>query len=147
MLEQIERGLSAEDPKLVHTLRGTSLRRRAQQRALVAGLVFVLGIGVLLAGAITNIIPLGVAGFVVMLASALVGLNALRNQNTAPAVRQQDAGPAGEPARGKRGLGVVDGGRAGRPSRGRSKPASSGGFMNRMEQRWRRRRDQQNGGF
>ncbi|TIC80967.1 DUF3040 domain-containing protein [Nocardioides sp. GY 10127] len=140
MLEQIERGLSAEDPKFVSTLRGTSLRRRAQQRALIAGVVFVLGVGILLAGAMTKLVPLGVAGFVVMLGSAVFGLNALRTQNTGPAAAAptQSAHPS---TRSRRGLGVVDGGKAHRPAR------TSGSFMDRMEARWQRRRNQQNRGF
>ena len=37
LLEQMERALVEEDPKLASTLRGTSLRRSARRRAIVAG--------------------------------------------------------------------------------------------------------------
>jgi len=45
-LEQMERALVQEDPKLASTLRGTNLRRAAQRRAILAGVCFVAGVGV-----------------------------------------------------------------------------------------------------
>lgn len=77
LLEQMERALSAEDPKFASTLRGNSFRRATRQRAIVAGLVFLGGIALLMAGAVTEVIPVSVLGFVVMLASATFGLSAL----------------------------------------------------------------------
>src|SRR5689334_1403303 len=74
----MERALVQEDPKLASTLRGTNLRRAAQRRAILAGLCFVVGIAVLMTGAIGRITLVGVLGFLVMLASATVGLAALR---------------------------------------------------------------------
>ena len=94
-LEQMERALVQEDPKLASTLRGTNLRRAAQRRAILAGVCFVAGVGVLMAGAIGRITLVGVLGFVVMLASATVGLAAIRGTSSAhkPAVRgHQQAG-------------------------------------------------------
>ena len=40
LLEQMERALVEEDPKFASTLRGTSLRRSARRRAILAGVVF-----------------------------------------------------------------------------------------------------------
>jgi hypothetical protein len=77
-LEQMERALVQEDPKLASTLRGTNLRRAAQRRAILAGVCFVVGLAVLMGGAIGRITVVGVVGFVIMLASATVGLAALR---------------------------------------------------------------------
>ena len=140
LLEQMERALSEEDPKFVSTLRGTSLRKAARRRAVLAGVVFVLGIVLLMTGAVTKIWPIGIAGFVVMLASATLGLNALRGQ-------AQAAPPAAAAPGRSTGAGftVIDGGRRGRSSRTRA-PRSSGSFMERVEERWRRRREE-NGGF
>ena len=45
LLEQMEQALAQEDPKFVSTLRGSSLERVARMRTIVAGVVFVLGIG------------------------------------------------------------------------------------------------------
>jgi hypothetical protein len=93
-LEQMERALVQEDPKLASTLRGTNLRRAARRRAILAGICFVAGLAVLMAGAIGRITLVGVLGFVVMLAAATVGLAAIRGPSSShsPAVRHQQAG-------------------------------------------------------
>jgi hypothetical protein len=134
LLEQMERALVEEDPKFASALRGTSFRRSARRRAFVAGIAFVIGVAVLMAGAILRITPLGIAGFVVMLLSATIGLTAIRGHS-------RQATPT-DPAEGHPALRVVEGGRirARRPRR-----QSNHSFMERMEERWRRRRD--NNGF
>jgi hypothetical protein len=137
LLEQMERALVAEDPKLASTLRGTSLRASARRRALLAGLVFLVGVGVLMTGAVLQQTVVGIVGFVVMLASAYVALSAWRGQN-AP-----ESAPAPEPG-GQPRLSVVEGGGRGRKRSARGKTArtgSSGSMMERFEERWRRRRD------
>ena len=141
LLEQMERALSEEDPKFASPLRGTSLRRVARRRAVVAGVVFVVGIVILMTGAITQIWPIGIVGFVVMLGSATFGLNALRTQTQAGPAAQAGA-PSDE--QGERSFTVIDGGRRGK-MRSRQR-GSSGSFMERVEERWRRRREE-NGGF
>ena len=140
LLEQMERALVEEDPKFASTLRGTSLRRSARRRAIAAGFVFLVGIVVLMTGAVTQLWPVGVAGFLIMLVSATVALSAIKGQ---AAVDPRAAAPStGHPS----GFSVVEGGKAHRSRRQRSaRPRSSGTFMERMEERWRRRRD--NGGF
>jgi hypothetical protein len=80
-LEQMERALVQEDPKLASTLRGTSLRRAAQRRAILCGVCFLIGLGVLMAGAIGRLTVVGVLGFVIMLASATIGLTAIRGRS------------------------------------------------------------------
>lgn len=139
LLEQMERALVEEDPKFASTLRGTSLRRSARRRAIVAGVVFVLGIVVLMAGAVSSLIIVGIAGFVIMLVSATVGLTAIRGQQ---------AVAAGEAGRAAHGFTVFEGGRGGgsRTRRRTGAGRSRGSFMERMEERWRRRRDE-GGGF
>jgi len=139
LLEQMERALVEEDPKFASTLRGTSLRRSARRRAILAGVVFVLGIGILMTGAITQLPVIGIAGFVVMLASATVALTAIRGQQSVSAESRSTA------AHPSRGFTVIDGGRTARMRRPRRSRQPSGSFMERMEERWRRRRDQ--GGF
>ena len=54
LLEQMERALVEEDPKFASTLRGTSLRRSARRRAIAAGVVFVLGIAMLMGGVMSG---------------------------------------------------------------------------------------------
>ena len=136
LLEQMERALVAEDPKLASTLRGTAFRRSARRRAIFAGVCFVLGVGVLMTGAVARITTVGIIGFVIMLVSATVGLAAMRGQR-AHAV---DPRTAAHPSRG---FTVIDGGRGGRVRRPRR--GSGHSFMERVEERWRRRRE--SGGF
>ena len=144
LLEQMERALVEEDPKFASTLRGTSLRRSARRRAILAGVVFLVGVTILMTGAITQMPLIGIAGFVVMLGSATVALTAIRGQQAASA--PADPRTAMHPSRG---FTVIDGGRpATRPRRQRRTSAghgSSGSFMERMEERWRRRREQGRG--
>ena len=85
LLEQMERALVEEDPKFASTLRGTSLRSVARRKAVIAGVVFVIGVAVMMTGLVMQRIPVGIVGFVVMLGSATVGLSALRGQRGAPA--------------------------------------------------------------
>ncbi len=132
MLEQMERALVEEDPKFASTLRGTEMRRASRRRAIVAGLVFGVGVVLLMTGAVASQPVIGVLGFVIMLGSAMLALTSLRGR----------AQPVAQEPRESRfeGLGVVDGGRR---DRGRSRrPHADTGFMDRMEERWRRRREQ-----
>ncbi len=156
LLEQMEQALAQEDPKFVSTLRGSSLERVARMRTIAAGVVFVVGIAMLMGGAIAQQIWLGVLGFVVMLGSATIGLAAWRGRH-APAAQPQrsedklfdfDDHPhrfevieGGRPR--PRKLRKPSGRRPGRrPGRGAGKPAKQGTFMQRMEQRWEHRRQQ-----
>ncbi len=67
LLEQIERALYAEDPKFASTVSSTDLRTHARRRVRRAVVLLILGLGGMLAGVVTSTIPLGVAGFCLML--------------------------------------------------------------------------------
>ncbi|MGI8644783.1 MAG: DUF3040 domain-containing protein [Nocardioides sp.] len=140
LLEQMERALVQEDPKLASTLRGTSFRQSARRRAILAGIGFAAGVAVLIAGAYLTITPLGIAGFVIMLGSATMALTALRGTGSTAA---SESGPA-EPA-GRGGFTLIEGGRARRRTTRARQQDTSGSFMERMEARWRRRRDERGG--
>jgi hypothetical protein len=142
LLEQMERALVQEDPKFASTLRGTSFRRAARRKAILAGVVFAVGVTVLMTGAVLQLIPVGVLGFVIMLASATYGLAVLRGRRH-PSTPQQ---PSDFERSGKGGFGVIDGGRKHRPKKSRGHSGGHAPFMNRLEERWRRRRDE-NGGL
>jgi len=151
-LEEMARALAVEDPKFVSALQGRTLRSTARMRSMVAGLVFLAGIAILLGGVMieagTFSILLGALGFCVMLTSAMVGLAAWRgNQAPEEAPSTTDAlfDFDDHPHR----FEVIDGGRASKPKRQprqqrqprqRSR-GNKGTFMQRMEQRWLRRRD------
>lgn len=133
LLEQMERALVEDDPKLAHTLRGTGVQRASRRRAAVAGAAFVVGIVVLMTGAIAAQPVVGIIGFIVMLASATIAVTSLRTP----------AQPSPTPFRDTpQGFGVVDGGARGRSTKRPVRGARSRSpFMDRMEERWRRRRD------
>lgn len=145
LLEQMERALVAEDPKLASTLRGTKLRKRARRQMVLGVLAFILGIAVLMGGVIMQRPLVGVLGFVIMLGSAYLTLNSYKNRNRAMSNAPM---PSNDPTAGLR---VVPGGRSSRTrpsaSRNRSpKQPKQGSMMERFEERWRRRREQ-NGGM
>lgn len=143
LLDQMERALVAEDPKLASAMRGTSRRRSARRRAIVAAAVFVVGIAILMTGAVLSETFIGVAGFVVMLVSAFVALSAWRGQHAAPAVRE--GAHAMTEADRHRSLQGIDGGKSRRRSpRSRSR-GQQHSFLERFEERWRKRRE--NGGL
>jgi len=142
MLEQMERALVEEDPKLASTMRGTTLRRAARRRAIGAGVVFLGGVAVLMGGAVSSSTVIGIVGFVIMLASATLAVAAVRSRQAGTAeAGEQSTDPTGPGA-----FTLIEGGRSrsrgGRtPRQKRGRSGSSGSFMERMEQRWRRRRD------
>jgi hypothetical protein len=139
LLEQMERALVAEDPKLASTMRGTTLRRHARRRAYIAAGVFVAGVIVLMTGAVMTNTVVGIIGFVVMLGSAYVALSSWRGQH--------DVKDDGEESEAPEPFTLIEGGRSRKRSgKGRSSGQQHGSFMERFEERWRRRRDQ-NGGF
>jgi hypothetical protein len=135
LLEQMERALVAEDPKLASTMRGTTLRATARRRAFLAALVFVVGIVVLMTGAVLKNTVVGIAGFVVMLVSAYVALTYWRGQNRTPDKAGSERG--GHPS-----FSVIDGGRAKKRGPRAARAGSHQSLMDRFEERWKRRRDQ-----
>jgi hypothetical protein len=152
LLEQMEHALAQEDPKFASTLRGSTLERVARMRTIAAAAVFVLGVVMLMGGAVAQQTWLGILGFVVMLGSATIGLAAWRGRH-APAAQPQRSGEDqlfdfdDQPRR----FDVIEGGRRSRrmgrlggksTRRPGNKAPKQGTFMQRMEQRWERRRNQ-----
>lgn len=128
LLEQMERALYAEDPKFATSLRSASAGRASRGRAAFGVLVLLGGITLLMLGAILPLIPLGVAGFVVMVVGATLTYLGLRGRPAAAAAAEGE----GETA-----PGATTGGAAPRKA-----PKQSSGFMDRLEDRWRKRRDE-----
>jgi hypothetical protein len=126
-LEQIEHALYTQFPKLAQAVRSHDPRVHYKRRALQAAVLFLLGVGMLLAGVISKIIFVGVGGFVVMLASAMWALTSWRHMGGGTASR-------GALARGGAGPGRRRSRRARRNRAGMS-------FMERLEERWRRRQE------
>ncbi|MEZ0071863.1 DUF3040 domain-containing protein [Planotetraspora sp. GP83] len=117
LLDQIEQALYAEDPKWANTVRISDPRNHYKRRLVKASIGFVLGVVMLMVGVVTSWI-VGVAGFVVMLATCLWGLSSWKRMN---------------------GFGGESSAAPGRP---RGRRPQRQGFMERMEERWRRRHDE-----
>ncbi len=120
-LEQIERALYAEDPKFAQAVRAKDPRVHYKRRIVEAAIGFLLGVGLLLAGVVSKLTVVGVAGFVVMLACSMWALSSWRHMSGGAVGR----GPARD--------------RRARRSRAAVGPRTR--FMERMEERWRRRQE------
>ncbi|MGP7996987.1 MAG: DUF3040 domain-containing protein [Streptosporangiaceae bacterium] len=123
-LEQIERALYAEDPKFAQAVRAKDPRVHYKRRIVEAAIGFLLGVGLLLAGVVSKLTVIGVAGFVVMLACSMWALSSWRHMSGGAVGRS--------PARDRRDR---------RDRRGHSAVKPRARFMERMEERWRRRQE------
>jgi hypothetical protein len=142
LLEQMERALVAEDPKLASTLRGTKDRQHQRRSIAIGVTAFAVGIVLLMSGAVTSTIWIGVIGFIVMLGSVFFTLTRWKSDGGAA-----PAGNASAPGDSSPGLRVLEGGKKQRrrnPRGGRGNQPPSGTMMDRFEERWRRRREGEN---
>jgi hypothetical protein len=117
LLDQMERQLYADDPKLASTLRGAANGAHDRRRLILGALAVVVGMALLVAGVAAPFWPMGVLGFVVMLGGgwlASVGWQLRPSGKTAGATSSASVKAKARP-----------------------------GFMNRIEDRWDRRRDGQ----
>jgi uncharacterized membrane protein HdeD (DUF308 family) len=113
-LQQMEQALSAEDPRFASAMRRRR-RPHVNPRLVIGICVLVVGLVVLVTGVAAQAIILGGIGFVIMLAGTAYAISGRRR-----------GGPAG----------VVQGNGAVR----QSSRKRQGGFMQRIEHRWDRRR-------
>ncbi|MFV2144506.1 MULTISPECIES: DUF3040 domain-containing protein [Isoptericola] len=130
VLEQMERALESDDPRLATTLQRS--RHRSPLRYVLAGLCVVLGLVLLVIGVASSLTLLGVAGFVLMFAGVVYAFSAPRKK-----------GPQGVVAAD----GTVDPSSAAHAGSGERRnraaaPSKGPGFLARLEERWDRRRDQ-----
>ena len=133
-LEQIEQALYSDYPKLAQSVRAQDPRVHYKRRVVEAAIGFVVGVGLLLAGVISKIIPVGVGGFLVMLACAMWALTSWRHMGGIVSGRGV-ARAQGAPR-------AAHEGRRGKGRRRRSRDKSPGlSFMERLEERWRRRQE------
>ena len=122
VLEQMERALTSDDPRLATTLQSSP--RKSGLRYVAAGIGVVGGLLLLVLGAATASPVLGVIGFVVMFAGVAFAVSAPRTSATGP-------------------VGVVDqDGKVTPPRAPAKRGAPRQGFINRLEERWDRRREQ-----
>ena len=118
LLEQIERALYAEDPKFASTVRTTDLRYFHRRRTLKAAMCVVAGVAAVVGGVLVKLQPLIVAGAIVAAVGLIYGV-----------------------ANWKRLTGGVA---ASRKRRERTRSSDTHlTLMERFEERWHRRWDQQ----
>jgi len=121
MLQQLEQSLTAEDPEFASTLSGSKGLARNRRIAVLAGMGFVLGLVLLFAGAVLATTWLGIFGFLTMLGSGYAFATAWRRgiAGEGEPATSSNSGPRGGASRGK----------------------ASGSFVDRMEERWQRRQN------
>ncbi|MGY1707072.1 DUF3040 domain-containing protein [Geodermatophilus sp. SYSU D00697] len=123
LLEQIERALVDDDPKFASSVRTGDRRIKARRRLQLGALLVLVGMAVLVGGAVASWVPLGVLGF--LIAFGGLALAVLNYKNATGVAEAGSAGATGGPA---------PRGRGGKPRR---QP-----LKNRLEERFRRRYDQ-----
>jgi hypothetical protein len=136
-LEQIEQSLYSDYPKLAQSVRSQDPRVHYKRRVVEAAIGFVIGVGLLLAGVISKFILVGVGGFLVMLACAMWALTSWRHMGGI--ATGKGAGVVARPQGAARPRPAARGTRGRRAKRRRDK--SGLGFMERLEERWRRRQE------
>ena len=120
MLEEMERNLYQNDADFIATV-GTRRGKPNYTLIVVGILVGVLGIGIIVTGVVIRQPLVGIAGFAVMFAGALLALSS-----------QRRSGPQEEPSAAERASASAGQSRGGSPR---------GGFMDRINERWDKRQD------
>ena len=126
-LEQIEQALRAADPRFADAVQAADPRAHYKRRVIAAVLGFVIGVALLLAGVVINVILMSVAGFVVMLACSMRAVTSYRRMTGVTTGRI--------PAQARR---------SGNKQRAKGRQAdeqAGSGLMRRLEERWRRRQE------
>lgn len=118
LLEQMEQALYADDPKFATNIR-TAGGSASRGRAALGVLAVLAGLGLLIAG-VAFTPALGVAGFTVMLIGAVITYTAFTTRAVISDGSTEDGADA-------------------TPITKIPKAPKSAGFMNRMEERWRKR--------
>ena len=122
LLEQMERALYAEDPKFASAMRGSKRGAGAGRRLAIGVTGVLVGLVVLLLGVMQHQVWIGAIGFVLMLAGTTYAFSS-----------QRKTGPTG-----------VVGGKpsAAAAAKGKRRSKAKGTFMQRLDERWDRRREE-----
>lgn len=115
LLDQMERQLYADDPKLASTLRGAKSGGHDRTRLFLGAGAVLLGMGLLVGGVAAPFWPLGVLGFIVMLGGGWLVSTGWQPGTVSRATGETNPSP----------------------QKSKARP----GFMDRIEERWDRRRD------
>src|SRR5699024_3784357 len=122
VLEELEQQLRSDDPKLADTISGRASRRPLQIGLGIVGLLG--GLAALVAGPTTGELWLSALGFLFMFAGVLVALSR----------------PKGKGSGHDSNVHPIRGGGGGKGAQAPSQQAGSSGFLDRLEERWEKRR-------
>ncbi len=114
LLDEIEQALYAEDPKFASAVRSARGHTRARRSLVLCVLGVLLGLGLVLVGLLANVIPLSVVGFVLAVGACGYAAQTIRSRGSTTPAQQS----------------------------GTMRPHRSGGLRTRMEERMRRRFDE-----
>lgn len=122
LLDQIERALYAEDPKFASTVRGARLRKPSRRRKLQGIVLLVVGAALLVTGVMLpklgGVPVVSLLGFLIMFGGALLAWTSFRRGDKAAAEGEGEASDS-------------------------SAPPSRSNFSQRMEERFRKRFDEE----
>jgi hypothetical protein len=127
LLEQMERALYAEDPKFATSMRSARGGAGDRRRIVVGVVGLLVGLGLLVVGVASKLVIVGVLGFLAMLGGLWLAISSVRSapeQAAAPGTGGSAAPPTG----------------SSRSRKSRQK-RSGESLSDRMEERWRRRRE------
>lgn len=126
-LEQIEQALYADHPRLARAMRAKDPKVHYRRRVIQAAIGFVIGVGMVVAGLYFKYHWLAAAGFAVMVLSSVWAVVSYRRM-TGMVLSQRGRQRRGRDRKNAR---------SARPARS----AQGSGFMERLEERWRRRQE------
>lgn len=122
LLDQIERALYAEDPKFASTVRGARLRKPSRRRKLQGIVLLVVGAVLLVTGVmlpkLAGVPVVSLLGFLIMFGGALLAWTSFRRGDAVAAEGEGETS-------------------------GAAPPRKSSGFSQRMEERFRKRFDEE----
>src|SRR3954469_14465916 len=113
LLEQIERALVDDDPKFASSVRTGDRRLKARRKLQLGILLLIVGLSVLVGGAVAHSVVLGVIGFLVMFGGAALGVFNYKSATGAVESRTATAGVPRGTGRGRGGAGRRRGARGG----------------------------------
>lgn len=122
VLEQMERQLASDDPKLADTFQAPKGQSRSGARYVLAGLGVIGGLLLLVLGVAQSIAAIGVLGFAIMFAAVVFAFSKPHNKP-----EKSNSGPIGA---------------VGPDGRIRGRRNEKQDFMRRLEERWDRRHEE-----
>lgn len=116
LLDQLEQQLHAEDPKFANALSSSPARSMSTRNVVIGVLVMIVGLLVLLGGVATQLLVVGILGFLIMGGGVYLAVSKAKFSGEGPATSKDGAGSAAK---------------------------QKSGFMSNLEEKWDERRREQ----